>query len=195
MLNHKYLLILGFILLIPSFANAYGGSQQPGGIFIIFLPIAVILFLLINKRYFPLIFRDKKIMFLTIIPLLIIGVITAYKVVEIKKEYNVEMQEIINCQLENDKRIKEQNFNEASQWGSVTRPCGVPDTRSDIIDAIEYMLNFLFCYSIFMILYGIYEIKKKNSIGKKILKFSISFILLVIFVYISHIMMSTVISY
>ena len=131
-------------------------------------------------------------MLLTFIPLIAIGIITMHKMVEIKKESDIENQKIIECELKNDRILKEQNIKKSQQEITI-HPCSVlTDLRSGSLDIAMFILSSLFVYSIFMMLYGIHSIKKKNDIGKKILKFSIFLVLLIIFAYISLIVMSTV---
>lgn len=104
---------------------------------------------MLHRKCFQLIIKSKKLLALTFMPLIIIAVLMIYKTEVAKKEAEIENQKIIECRLAQDEERKQQNINENGQDRFIIgRPCSVPtvptDIRNNVLDIINFALNYLF---------------------------------------------------
>ena len=188
-----YLFTGVLMLFFPALAFAYSSDIN----FVIkgWLQItAILLFvlivpLLLNKKYFRISLKNKKLFLTTIAPLILVHLIfsTLYISGVTEEMRKVEEDKILhpNCGTNLSQ-------SDSEHWGNSSRPCYVLELREPILSSANIAINFLFLYYLLAAAYGIYYLKKVNKdIGIGILKFCSSVIIMIVVAYVFIIIIST----
>ena len=182
-------LLVGILaLLCPLSAFAYFNNNT--GIVITGWIISTLLLLsiflvsfLVNTKYFKIVIKNRKLFLITIAPLILVHLIFLIPYISRVTE---EMRVVEEYQ------ILHPNCGDSipGAWGSVS-PCQVFELREIILSSQNLAFSFLFLYYLLIMAYGVYYLKKiDRSIGFRILKLSITVVVMTVVAYITVIIIS-----
>jgi len=187
-------------LLCPLSALAYGGYyreaiiQQLSFLLVVFL---IFLFASVKKleifKYLRMVIKSKKLFLITIVPLILAPLIflISFKLGMMEEIKKVEEYKVLYPDCGNNLSLSSSGV---EQWGSLSRPCLVLESREPFLSSVNLALNSLLLYYLLIVGYGVYYSKKINrSIGFSILKFCVLMIISIIFIHVALIIMSTTI--
>lgn len=196
--NKKGLLYLStsvLILFFPALVFAYSSDINfviKGWLqIIVILLFILIVSLLLNKKYFKISLKNKRLFLITVAPLILIHLIfsTLFGLEVMKEMKKIEEYKIMhpNCGTN-----LSQSDPDPAQWGNISPPCYILDLRGPLLSSANKVLNFLFLYYLLTMAYGIYYLRKTDkNIGAGILKFCSSVIIMIAVAYIFIIIIST----